>query len=685
MFYGPEMTGGGNLPGPLYYVLLSIGLFFKKNWISAWVILYLFTFSAAVSGFYFFKKKSLFSALIWVVLLATAPLSAWFVKLFLNVSYLLPFTVGSFAAINLAFTANEERSRKKYFYLASVLIGAGLQFHFSLIFLWLALMFMICFNSKLKLPGFSFKTISIGIFLFLVPSLPHLFWLACLKMGINFGKPAFYSGEAGKALPSILFLIKSSLDIPWEKIVASWTNKFFFTVPFSLIPFFFLKKDENYDPALRVIIICLIFSFIPYFNWYLSPQANRYTILFFIGLNFLCAFKVHKLIESGSSFSRFTKAAALTLLLAWIYLLKFIPMSEIPKTLLVNSALLVSCYFFVSKILKRDRIALSLSLILALAHVQKLTFPETLFYTKTVEGYMPSYRDWKNIFSVIQKETGWDSETIRKRTYFVGHHVNQDPILFSEAMQKPSASASSNPDGFIISNRYRVKMMKISPEKWLLKQNLHKDILKAIESGELQVEKNLSDRILIAPYYVKKENFVPRHFHNVGEGYQISDDDLILEQIKSNEGTAKLDSTTWLFKWNECVDHHPFCSAGAVVSVLPHQIKVKILGAALSQITPWVSPNFTQSWIEPYLELKCGAESIRFNISSSIGFTRMYSHSSKTFFFAGNNSLIAPFEKTFDYQCKKSLEYLTLGRQKSKIEMIVNTIELPGKTLSVKL
>lgn len=685
MFYGPEMTGGGNLPGPLYYVVLAIGLVFERNWISAWAIQYLFTFAAAAAGFYFFRKKSLWAAVVWVILFATAPLTAWFEKLFLNVSYLLPFAVGALVFVIHSFHSESEKNRRHSYYAASILVGAGLQFHFSIIFLWFALLFMIFFSKKLSLPAFTKSVTATGALLFLLPSMPHLIWLVSSKAGFHFGKPAFYSGEAEKALPSIIFLIKASLGAPWEKLIASWTNKICFTTPFALVPFLFLKKSQTVDKRLKVLLICLAFSFIPYFNWYLSPQANRYTILFFIGLNFLTAFKVKELLETEQDIRLFKWAAGATLVAAWIYAFLSFPDAENRKSLLINLALLASCIVLFSLVLKKRTLALALSLVIALSHMQKLAFPETVFYTKSVEGYMPSYKDWKHIFKRIQEESGWDFQKIRQRTYFIGHHVNQDPGLFIEAFDHSSANGKIDPDGFIISNRYKAKQMKLSPRNWMLRQNLHKNVLEALRQNELELGHNISDSILIIPYYVKNQKNIPRHIHNIGEGYQISEADLQLEQIQSSEGSLRIDSSTVMFKWNECPDTHKFCSTGAVIKVDANQLQVKVIGAAISQITPWISPNFTQAWIEPYVEIKCDNNTYKYELATSIGFLRNYSHSPKTFFFAGNNSFVAPFERSFKHNCIGKPQTISLGRTKSQIEMVVKVRELPGKLLSINL
>ena len=84
IFFGPEMTGGGNLPGPMYYILLAFGLLFKSNWISSWCIQYLLAFIGALSSAYYFRKSSPIIYISAVILIATTPFTAWFLKVFLN-------------------------------------------------------------------------------------------------------------------------------------------------------------------------------------------------------------------------------------------------------------------------------------------------------------------------------------------------------------------------------------------------------------------------------------------------------------------------------------------------------------------------------------------------------------------------------------------------------------------------
>jgi hypothetical protein len=307
---------------------------------------------------------------------------------------------------------------------------------------------------------------------------------------------------------------------------------------------------------------------------------------------------------------------------------------------------------------------------------------------------MPNYSDWNNIWQIIYKNTGWSYSEAYRKIYFIGHHMSQSPALAYETFNKVlPAAMNPSPDGFLVSNRYFTKVSKKQKvvyydkiKEWLKLQNLPNDFINAIELGHIELGKNLSDEILIVPFFVKDQDKFPRFFHNTGEGYQATLDNLLLSAVSGNAGVVKVLANELIFKWNECPGHGDFCSTGASVRWEiqdgAYLFKVKIVGSSLSQLSPWISPNWTQAWIKPYLKIQCGHNTFHKELISSVGFRRLLTHNSQSPFFQGNNSLLAPFERSLKIPCKEGIKRISLGREGSEVDQIVEVLNLSHQELS---
>ncbi len=704
IFFGPEMTGGGNLPGPLYYVMMALSFAIKNHWSSAWIMQLTITFFGVLWCFHYFRQKySAHMGIMWVVMFSMAPLTFWFLKVFLNVSSLLFFAIVSIMLIQKMVETIDHHKRKMCLYMTCLIIGLGLQFHLSIIFTFVALLMILLFQRQLKIPPIHLPEIMIGIILFIAPSLPYLIWLICKKMGFEFGEKSFYVGEGGDAISSLVFLIQEISKDSWMKIFENSTQRLFFTVPFALIPLIIALRSSAYLKTLfsrfRPMFICLFFAFIPYLNWYFSPQAIRYTMLFFVALNFFSIVCFYYLLQSQKAIQNFNIAAAI--MLGGCAVIIYFYFSDVHIWQAFIGFCIMSFIALISlKLGQKDDMKLGLPLVtahillIALLSVQRIETQSADFKYKDRTHYMPTLKEWGHIWEKIYLATGWSYKEAGTKIYFVGHHMSQSPELAYNAMKKKNPQLINPiPDGFLVSNRYFIKSDSNSEAKlkrfhqydgWLRRQNLPQEFMEALDNETIVLGKNLSEKILIVPYYVKDFNQFPQRFHNIGQGYQASAEDRLLQLIPESEGTLKLDDKNWLFKWNECPVYDDFCSTGALVSLGEKDIiSVKVVGSALSQISPWISPNWTQAWIGPYMEIRCEGKTYSHQLMSSIGFNRELTHNARTPFFQGNNSFLAPFERKFSSECKGNIDQISIGRMGSKVDQVMQVINLPGKKLTI--
>ena len=663
------------------------------------------TLAALLGAYYFRKRFSFLSALLWIVLFSLARFTIFYIHLFLNVSSMIVFTVVAFMCILKIFSDQEETERVKAYYLSSIVIGLGIQFHFSLISLFAAVIFMFLFSKKLDLKTIPLKKILLGIFILIAPSIPYLVWAFFSRMGKPFGVAAFYNGQSDEALESILYLLKIGLGESPLKIFSAWIDKIIFTTPYVLVAilishFVFTKVNrrpyiQNFS-KIKPLVICLLFAFIPHFNWYFSTQGMRYSMPFYLGLIFATIYFFNSVTKSAERIKFFNVTAGILQIVLLIVMYHYASSEKLTfylKSTALISAVVLFFYFLIESNEKKQikGITISILLFISLTVTQK----NLIYNNMGNDGYMPSSADWKNTWEIIYSQTGWNYEEARDRVYYIGHHVNQAPQLFlkGDTVNLKIKNTKNIPDGFFVSNRFKKYVDRrskklVDPVQWLLKQNLQKNVLEGLKDGDIKVGENLSPRTLILPYWIINKEILPTRLHNTGEGYNLSEEDLLLEKVADKEGIKKIGENEYLFKWNESPDQHAFCSTGAIVDIKKldtknYNLNIRIIGGAISQISPWVSPNWTQAWISPYVKIVCGKKEQNFLVADSIGFRRIYTHSGWTPFFSGNNSLVAPIEKNIQFSCNDPLKSVELGRTGSEVEKIKSVKKLEPKYLSL--
>lgn len=701
IFFGPEMTGGGYLPGPLYYLILSAAFFIKSGWKSAWLAQLFFCFSTAIIGFQFFYKRfsSVTMGLLWILLFSLAPFTFRFLQLFLNVSPMLFFVFGSIIMLVQSHQSNTYRDRKKYLSICCFLIGLGIQLHFSIIFLFLAVITLQFFAQRFGLQGLKTKDFFISCFWFILPMIPFFIWLTLVKIGLTQSETTIANAKGADAFKSVPYIAKFSLDGPRSLLFETWFKNFFFAIPFPLFFILIARLIEKNKPTTRrnlfvPLYICLAFAFIPFIDWFFSPQAMRYTMPFYAIVILLTLLYFKETLESPLQLKTFNFTGGFCATLSFIAFGNYIDYFEKKFFLLIflsTVLAIVAVPIFIKQKTSPKKV-FGLIIFVALAFNQKLISNAGLL-TIQKSVTMPSQSHWEHYWKIISSRTGWSYSEAQKRIYYINHHMEQDPRIILGEMEPSIEKLTAPgplPHGFFISSMYLQSgnTRLVDPKEWIINQNIQSEVKKGINNGWIKLGKNLSKKYLVVPYWVLNQEKMPPYFHNVGEGYELSADDLALQKI-TKDGTAKLSENEFLFKWNESSDMHPFCSTGAIVKILKKEkgalINVKIVGGALSQVSPWVSPGWTQAWLSPYIKVKCATETKLFEIASSVGFNRLYSNDPTTPVLLGNNSFIGPFERSFDMNCGTKIEKISIGRRGSSVDKIRSVSSLRPTELTVDL
>lgn len=681
IFFGPEMTGGGNLPGPLYYYLLALPLSIASGWMAAWRWMMVLAVAAGALAWTFLRRKGMaLEGLIWLALFATSTQTEHLLTIFINPSYLFVFAVAMIILVCVSVTAESERARVWAFSGGALLCGLAIQIHFQIAFLFFAMLYL---NRKMFWRG---------VVLFLLPSIPYVIWSALQHFHIELGQAAPYSGAPIGSPLTLARLTKEMAQMSAANIVKVILLQSVRVVPW-VLPLMAISawlarsaapKPES-NRLIKPLLVCAAFGFIPFSYIFLVPIANRYGMPLYLSLIFLTAVVFHSQLRERNRIWIYNLMAGL-LLAGLLVFLSFPNKAGISFAHIIAAALLTCALGFYWEQKNRARF-LAFALTVALAYVQGLAFASREW--TLIHSNLATYHQWRRIWSRVYHSTGWTYDEARERLFFVNAHIDEDPGLPYQQLAKEfsydgeSRRGRAAPDGFIVS-------MNTPAGKnfadYLLAAPIADEIKMALRAGELQLGEPEGGKTTIASYQVNRTDHVPEHFHDIGMAYQSYPEYEILRKVSAPEGTLDLGGGRYLFKWNQCPDHNRYCNVGALVTVRGDGVSVRVIGGPLSQVSPWIHPTWTQAWNDPELEVKCssGARE-RFKLADSIGFRREYLYIEPiTTYFLGNNGLIAPFERDFKTDCPRVSE-LSFGFTSTTVDSLRSSHQLPGGRLRLTL
>lgn len=706
IFFGPEMTGGGHLPGPLYYILLSLPLSVSKGWLSPWYFMMALAAIAALIGWNFARKQwSSEAAAIWVVLFVGSPLIVRTLLSFLNISFIFPFAIAAFAAFFIALVGETESKRRRALFIGAFLTGLCIQLHFSVITFFIAFLLAQSVAPVLGVQRMASADLLKGIGLLLAPLVPYFaFQLA----GGTWGQLPFFAGEAKDALPSLWLLMRTALNFPVEDLLASTIAKLIETLPWPLLPLALAlwlvpirqvaEPERSGQRQGRSLVFLTLIAAVPFSYWTFATIGIRYAVVFNLAALFLTAYLFKRASESPRRLLTYVIAGAALLFLAVGYYDLYVEGQSvlydyIRLLLALCSAVVMLAIVSPRRWYKHKMLLLAVLLTSALGFLQSEFGRSRHFYPEP--RLMPRVSRWVEIWRNIYRETGWSYPEAMSRVYFINHHLERDGQMTYKAVSRrvEPQPAAELPDGFFVSALEEVNFRGFKlPQirNWLLEQNIPPEIKQAIESNRIELQKPYASDILIVPYKTAKAGVLAPYFHNNGQGYFASPEDRLLSRVREPEGVKILGDGRVLFKWNECPSRHPFCSTGAIVTTEPSVagrmgVSVQVVGSALSQSSPWISPSWTQAWIRPYLKVRCHGREFRFPLAESIGYLRRYSALPNHVLLWGNNSILAPYHRRFEISCARNISQVTIGRAGSEVEMLHEVRQLPEAELSVHL
>jgi hypothetical protein len=684
--YGPEMTGGGHLPGPLYYLLLAVPSALGGSWEWVWGAMIVFAGVGAVAGWQFLRSElSLPAAWLWLALFALSSNTTRMMIFFMNISFILPLVVVMTVAVGVALSHDDPARRKRAVYWCAFLSGLALQLHFSSIVPLVALLLAQLFARRLGLHKVSLRTLANASLFFLASLMPFILGEILSDSG--------FAGSGFNALPSLFYLTKFTAEVPADFLLSSAWAKFVAAVPWILLPlavtWLAVPSERGTSPLLRAWLVCGAVAMVPFSYYFFASIGVRYGSPFGVALYFLAAVLFQRVTRSSEGTLVFCVLTGVALVLSSTALwMEYTPMViNLGAVAMLITLLPLLHLLLVQRKREEFRVMGALALAVALTVTQNLFFRTGRFNEEP--RLMPTLSQWREIWTHVYRHTGWSYETASRRMFFVNHHLEQaGQISYQHFVKKlpPPKDTPADPDGFIVSSfKDSAGMEPKATKRWLLNQNIPQLIKENLINGNLELGEPLPSAQLIVPYRVKAEATLPKHFHNTGQGYMRSATDELLDQIEGAEGVRILDKGRILFKWNECKDQPRFCATGALVTLTPNKATVLVIGSAISQVSPWISPNWTERWEKPFLGIECDGRETKYEIADGIGYSREYAATAVHPLLWGNNSLVAPFEREFRLNCRRSPTGVSVGRAGSKVETLYKIQQLPARRLALHL
>lgn len=647
LFAGPELTGGGNLPGAFYYYLLAAALWVKPVWLSSWWLM--MGFAAAGGALFWVWVRRVWGwlpACAGLFCFAYSPILQRVYSYFLNVSYLPFFTC--IAVIGLLGAYCGFRHARLFWYAAVVGMALALQLHFSAISLLFATLIAQFFARRFGFNPVKKWDFAGGIALFFLSLLPYLWSLLSGFQPV--GELLWSPTALGKLVPANL----GDPSFRWG--VAIWAV-FINNFPPALLALLIILRGRLWvQPEVKLLGLIILMSLPGVFYSLLVPIGFRYPVVFAVAMAFLFAFSLVCLERGGEGLPARLWTALWILLAALSTLI--IAAAVLPNTppdadhyasgalFLAKAALVAGIGWLCSR---RSKAAAFY------AWVNIATFMGAMYFaspflqqTRNPMDSMPVDKEWNEALPAIYAETGWDFETLRRRTYLLNMHLEASVAMPAPTEVKSYRSPTS-PEGAIIAvAKDKNDQHPSAFRAWMLTQKIPPELRQALEQDEILFTRiSSAGRLVFALYRWRKAGLA---LQNVGYGY-------------SEHRPLPLPA----FSWDPCRPADVNCPVeiGAEIRVAgagEWELHAVIDGYSLGQRSEWVNPEASLALIRPWVEIQCGAQRERHFLLESIGYDSRYT-SRALGMMCVNNSLLAPFTRHIRFSCTTTPKLLAAGAE----------------------
>lgn len=629
IFFGPELSGGGHLPGGFFYYVLAPALALPGGWHNVFLMMAFLTAAAAVMLWHWLKRDYDWTVAVvgLYAILDSLGVRAG-LRYFGNPSLLPLFMVFALLALAGLFSGTVQNRRRMTTWLGLAL-GLGLQLHMTMLLIVPPAIVLQALAPRLKLQRFTWREVWPGLLLFALLLLPWTVWEVSRSYGHSFGQPVveFASGteslEDAESIDSRTFLQQLG------KGLLSYVQSFPVFAPLILLLLLPFHTQLSSKPRL------------PY-------ETARKQALFY-GLCFLCGTAVTLHMDRARYF--ILPALSFVLLLPMLY--------EMARTKITAAVIAAG--------------------VLCMAVLGYRLF---VGFRPTTNSPPLSIAEHTAIAEMVYKNTGWTFDEARKRLYYFNSHPGQTMrYIYEEHRQHAPEPAplADPPDGYILATfvkRIPGDFIK-SPAEYVQK-NIEPSIAAGIKEGAIMFDKPrmLSKRSFAMAYKVKDKLRYPPFFQNRSEEYNTRQAEVITQlQRKAQEDPGK----TRVAVFNSCGDKRSSCTIalaaeGENLRDPSKPMRIQILGVPLALPARRMSPDWNQVLEEPFAEIHCGKVKEKFALATLIGLPQKLGSQ------WDHEALLAPFERHIQAsKCRGQIEAITLGFARTSGANLKRRIDLPGE------
>lgn len=684
IFFGPETSGGGHLPGPFYYFLLALPTLFG-GWQADVIVMLLFRSIGVFFIWRFLNRRAGFSSAVFATTaVMTSFTLAWSLWQFLNSSYVFPFAIVAVIALceTFAYSATD-RVRRINWLLACASIAVGLQLHFTMVCLLASALalFAWCLRKNTPLQKLSYRDFRDGVILLLVSFLPYSIWLMSCWFhhpigqleppytGTSINGPVFlanvvFNMQAVNGVSQEIFRNLDRLFI--KKDPTGTLLVFIYGLFFTQTLYYWGRKkmsrltdyrpsapnEQCGSPVYIVLLTVTLFTALPVILFLQVRAVSRYTY----------CFKAASIILAGILFSAIlrrieTSRRNILIYFASLFGLCLICLDKINFHLLsiAGGFLLVFGLLYLLAEKKSENIKISLSALLicslSLAYsfrrIQSNFFPES--------GIM-SAAEATQVSRKIYDLTSWPYERAQKKIFFLNVDSEQSIRRIYQDAEKNATTANAaslrspldSPTVMIVAmNMQTTEDQNSIPELIgaLKAQEMESSLVEGIRSGSLRPDRwiQIGRRVSILPLHADSRFILPDSLRNHNDGYT---DARSLLDPESENGVASSETdfsdcpADSNLSQEACQIKIRLTAASTVENGTAKGLRVEVRGLPLSFGSDWIVPDWTESLFSPTLIFHCDHHDQEEFLADAIGTTYPIPDSK------GNNFYLAPFSKT---------------------------------------
>jgi hypothetical protein len=268
----------------------------------------------------------------------------------------------------------------------------------------------------------------------------------------------------------------------------------------------------------------------------------------------------------------------------------------------------------------------------------------------------------------IHAQTGWSYAEARRRLFYVNLDPSATPAhLYRDMETRPADATAARPsglrriDGYFVGRDQRVPARPGSSD-WPLGEEIEETVRAGIDSGAIRLGLPAShDDLLLVPFEVAAGRNLPAALHDLSEAYSF-------DAVPSMPASPGMKRAVLTFNDNPWRD--PVYDIRADVGLRPTSagrwsFRVVLSGEPLSQNEAWISPDWAQMLVRPFLLFRCGAEERRVTLAGQIGASPLR---------LLGKAFVAPYELDFEASCPRDIRSISIGYESG----VAYSVAYPG-------